>query len=96
MLKVSEIVRTVDEALICRKKITEAIDVSALSAPQKSYLLGAIGETFQLWEAQFRRPSTKAMRSERLFEGDGYRIFIKAQAPNGGIIGTLKRVLRFG
>lgn len=95
MFKTSVTVRTADEARLAMERLRASLDKSNIPGTSKSFLIDASRETLELWRAQLARPNTKSLKADRIFEGNDYRIVLRARS-NSGIIGLLRRTLGIG
>ena len=96
MFRVSLTVRTADEAGAAIEKLHASLEEADIPSASKSFLINAARETLELWRTQLDRPNTKSLKSERVFEGDDYRVVLKARSKSGGITGLLQRIFGIG
>jgi hypothetical protein len=96
MLRLSITIRKADEARMSIEKLRAELEKSDIPTETKSFLTNAAGETLELWRTQLTRPNTKFLKADRVFEGNGYRVVLKARSKPAGIVGLLKRSLGIG
>lgn len=96
MLKISLTVRTPDDARSSIENLCASLDKSDLPSPSKIFLIDAVRETLEIWEAQLTRPTIKALNAERLFEGLDYRVMLRVRSSPMGIVSRLRKTFRIG
>src|SRR4051794_37097292 len=72
------------------------IMASGLSDREKTFLLEAVTSTVDVWRHQMSQPYTTAMKADKKFEGQGYRVVLSARPPNAGVLNAIKRMLGRG
>jgi hypothetical protein len=93
MLDIRLSIRTSDEAEDCLPDLRAKIMSSGISDQEQTFLLDAVTSTVETWRHQMSMPHTIAMKADKKFEGQGYKVELSVRPPTSGLMAAIKRVL---
>jgi hypothetical protein len=92
MLDISVRVRNSREADDCLPDLRAKILAGGVPDHEQTFLLDAVTSTMELWSQQMSQPYATAMKADKEFEGEGYKVVLSVRPSTGGFIGAIKRM----